>query len=477
MSVGSTFRRRLTWTMSALAVGILALASAAIYFGVRTALQWNLDSALLSIARTEIASSVDAPGGKLHMHEEVAVNARDSGSGYAKFAQIKDADHRVRVQTANLGIGPGLETDRETEARALRGEIVLADLLRGGELYRAVYHPLQDAFGEPLVAVVATPIAPLRRSLHLLLIALTIALITGGLAAALGARRMAARLTLPLETIASAARAITATNLQGRIPSVSADVELRDMEQVLNAMLARLEEAFVAQSRFIADASHELRSPLSNLRGTVEVALRQSRSTEEYREALTIALSEAERMSRLVQELLMLSRVDAKQFSMDVAPCELSDIARGAVAAYAARAREKAIDLHLDAQPVTVLGDAHRLREVVDNLLDNGLRHAPSGSRVGVRIGRTEDHALLAVEDAGPGLSPDQQAHVFDRFYRVDDARARDSGGVGLGLPIAKAIVEAHSGRIDVSSEPGKGCRFCVRLPLVQESYLRVASS
>ncbi len=466
-----TFRWRLTASMTLLAVGVLALASAAIYVLVRHALQSNLDSVLLSIARAEAASAMDGPGGAVHVHEDLpAALVPAAAVGYERFVQIKDARHQLLVQTENLAAGPVLEPVAEAEARGLAGQIVFADMRRGHEAYRGVYYPLRDTAGNPLVAIVATPTRPLHRSLGSLLEALALALIIAGGAAAFGAGQLARRSTRPLEQIAAAAHRIGGTNLHERIPEVSRDVELHGVAGVLNGMLARLEAAFAAQQRFLADASHELRSPLANLRGTLEVALRRWRPAEEYRESLTVALREAERLSRLVDEMLLLSRLDAQRFALDIRACDLSSIARGAVTAHVARGAEKGVQLKLDAQPVAMNGDAHRLRQVLDNLLDNALRHAPAGSEVVVRIGREDGMAMLSVRDTGPGLSHEDQAHVFDRLYRADASRGRDSGGLGLGLSIVKAIVEAHRGLVSVRSDLGKGCSFFVRLPLAPET-------
>ncbi len=464
-----TFRQRLTVIMTSLAAGVLVIAGAAIYLGVRQALLSNLDTTLLSIARAEVASAVDEPGGQVHLHEETpSALALPIGSGYEKFAQIKDGELRVRAQTANLSQGPGLQTDAEREHRALQGQIVFADIRRDRAGYRSVYYPLRDSAGRPLLAVVAIPRRPTDRSLQSLLLVLAVALLTGSGAAAVAARRLAGRLTRPLEQIADAAHGIGGANLTGRIPDVSSDVELREVADVLNAMLARLEAAFQAQRRFIADASHELRSPLSNLRGTVEVALRQPRSVEEYRNTLTVALEETERLSRLVNDLVMLSRVDANQFSLQLAPCDLAEIVQRAVTAHAARAEQKGVALHTEqVQSLEVLGDAHRLRQALDNLLDNALRHAPAGSAVAVTTEPAPGEVAVSIRDAGPGLSAEDAAHVFDRFYRADASRARDSGGLGLGLPIAKAIVEAHHGRITLHSAPGHGCVVSVHLPRI----------
>jgi two-component system OmpR family sensor kinase len=456
--------------MTLLAIAVLAVASIGIYVRVRLALRAALDSALLSIARTEVAGSIDEPGGAVHVHEEIPVPTSPVGSGYEKFALIKDEHHVVRAQTANLALLPPLETDSEREIQGMQGHVSFADMHRGDEIYRGIYYPAHDAEGRPLVAVVAISSRPLQRSLDSLIGALVFALTIGGVAAALGAQRVARRLTGPLEDIAEAADRIGGTNLQARIPEVSADNELVQVTRVLNEMLERLESTFSAQRRFMSDASHELRSPLANLRGTVEVALRRSRTAGEYQEALAVALAEAERLSRLVDELLMLSRVDSKQFTVQCAPCDLSEIARRAVVAVAARQQEAGVQVRLDAEAVPIAGDAHRLRQVVDNLLDNALRYAPAGSEVTVSSRCENGHAVLSVRDAGPGLSSIEQAHVFDRFYRADAARGRDSGGLGLGLPIAKAIVDAHHGTLTVHSSPGYGCTFTVRLPVESDA-------
>lgn len=462
-----TFRGRLTVSMTLLAVAVLAAANVAIYVRVRQAMLSHLDSTLLSLASTQVASSVDQPGGDVHVHEEVPALTAPDDLGYEKFVLIKDESHRVRAQTANLFGGTRIEGDLEREAAALDGRISFADLRSSNLTLRAVFYPANDGSGRPLVAVVAIPTVAAYRSLDLLLGSLVLTLVLGAAAAAFGASRLASRLTKPLERIATAADAIGEANLQARIPQVSTDVELHQVTRVLNGMLDRLEAAFAAQRRFAADASHELRSPLANLRGTVEVALRQPRSGEDYREALTIALGEAERLGRLVNDLLTLSRVDAKQLLLDLGACDLSEIAEESIAAHAALGMEKGVEVLLEGEPAKVMGDAHRLREVADNLLGNALRYAPAGSAVVVRTEPRDGHGVLSVQDSGPGLSREHQDHVFDRFYRVDTSRGRDSGGLGLGLPIAKAIVEAHAGSIALESEPGRGCRFSVTLPLI----------
>ena len=468
---GSTFRARLTLGMTLLSLVVLATASTAIYLWARQALRATFDSVLFTVAQIEVASAVDEPGGPVHPHESLPVPPPGSGPGYERVVRIRSEDGTIDLHTINLERGPRLETDPALEARAFAGEVSFGDTRRGRAIYRGVYYPFRDPEGHKLVAVVAIPKGPLERTLWSLLGALGASLVVGGLGAAWGANHLARRLTRPLERIAEGARAVGETSLSARIPEVSPDEELRQVTAILNEMLGRLEAAFQTERRFLADASHELRSPLSNVRGTIEVALRRPRSEHEYRETLAASLAEIERLSRLVNSLLTLSRADAGQLPFTFAPCQLAAIAEDAVKAHASRAAERDVRLDLAApEPLDVLADADRLREVIDNLIDNALRYSPPGSAVVVSVRREGDRARLSVQDSGPGLSPDEQTHVFDRFYRADRSRARHSGGTGLGLSIAKAIVGAHRGTLSVLSAPGRGCTFLVDLPVADNS-------
>lgn len=448
----ATLRGRLALTMTALSLGVLAATGLVIYLGVGNTLRRNLDEALLAIVRAEVASSLDAPGGTVHVHEEEpsAIDLPESG-GYEKLAQIRDADGRILAQTNNLARNGELTVEPALVRSALAGRPGFGDSVRSGALYRAIYYPLHDLHQRPLVAIVAVPMRPLEHALGTVLGALGAALVGGALAAAVAASALARRLTRPLESIAEAAHAVGEQSLHARIPEVSSDRELRDVTAILNDMLARLEAAFVAQRRFVTDASHELRSPLSNVRGTLEVALRRPRSSEDYRETMATCLVEVERLGRLVNGLLTLSRADAGLPTIALGPCDLADVARRAAAAHATRAAQAAVVVAVDAPHALPLeADLDRVREVVDTLLDNAFRHAPRASTVTVRAAIEGGRPLLSVTDAGPGLSSAQQTHVFDRFYRADEARASD--GLGLGLSIAHAIARAHGADLTVRS-------------------------
>ena len=468
----TTFRMRLALAMTGLSIAVLLAAGILVYQQTRGALSRALDAELLTIARTEVASGFDEPGVGAHVHDAATGDGNGSGSG-EKVSRITDASGRVLARTSSLASGPPLVDDEGARARALAGELAFADLGRGTAAYRGVYHPHRTPEGVPLTLLVALPTWPLERTMHAILVGLALSLLIAAVAAAWGSVRIARRLTVPLDRIADVARTIRTHGPSARIPVVSADAELQSLTAILNEMLAALEAALTverqtaeAQKRFVADAAHELRSPLTNLRGTIEVTLRRPRSIEEYQESLAIAAAEIERLSRLTNDLLVLSRADAGQLVCRPASCDVVEIAANAIAASAHRATERRVHIDLAAPArLPIVADADRLRQVVDNLLDNGLRHAPEGTTLTVTAEARNGDVVVAVRDRGLGLTAEQQTRIFDRFYRADESRARSSGGLGLGLPIAKAIVEAHHGTLAVQSAPGAGCTFVVTLP------------
>jgi len=458
--------------MAGLSVVVLLGAGLLIHAQTGRVLRDNLDQELVTLARTEAASGFDEPGVGVHVHE-VATGSREADIGAQKVARVSDGLGRVLAATTNLAAGSPLPDDERARARALAGETAFADLERGSLGYRAVYYPITAPGGTALSVMVALPTEPLERALRSMLGGLALSLLVGVIAAGWGAVRLSRHLTSPLERIAAAARTIRGHEPGGRIPPVSSDTELRTLTDILNEMLGGLEEAMRlerqttdAQRRFVTDAAHELRSPLTNLRGTIEVTLRRPRTVAEYQETLSTAQREIERLSRLANDLLTLSRIDAGQAACAPRSCDLVAVAQDAIAASANRAADGHVAIALHAPThLPMLADPDRLRQVLDNLLDNGLRHAPEGSTVTVTT-EARDHAIvLAVADTGPGLAAEHRARVFDRFYRADDSRARSSGGLGLGLAIAKAIVEAHHGRLTVQSTPGSGCTFVATFP------------
>jgi len=275
-------------------------------------------------------------------------------------------------------------------------------------------------------------------------------------------------ITQPIQAIATTASEISARNLARRIETSGLDKELIGLATILNEMFERLEGSFERQSRFTSDASHELRTPLAVLHAHAELALSRPRSAEEYRETLAACLKAAARMGTLVDGLLMLARADAGRLDPQFRRLDWREVVDDVVDQYRPQAAAAGIELSTDlAEPVPVKGDAALLARVSSNLLGNALRYTPRGGRIHIALkAKGSDGAVLAVEDSGCGIAVEDQARVFQRFFRADKARSRSQGGNGLGLAICKSLVEAHHGQIGFTSVPEQGTRFEVCLPL-----------
>jgi two-component system OmpR family sensor kinase len=325
------------------------------------------------------------------------------------------------------------------------------------------------------VLVVAIPLTEVTQTLdHLLLVEglVAVAVLVGLGALSWWTVRRELR---PLERIEGTAGAIAAGDLSQRVDVVDPRTEVGRLGRSLNAMLAQIEHAFAERTasearlrRFLADASHELRTPLTSIRGYSELFRRGARTRpEDLATSMRRIEEEAARMGVLVDDLLLLARLNQGR-PLERAPVDLVRIAADAVDDAWAVASERQISLESPTS-LTVDGDELRLREVAANLLSNAVEHTPAGSPIEVRLFEEEGQAVLDVRDHGPGLSEGEQASVFEPFYRSDPSRARERGGAGLGLAIVGAIVAAHGGEVRVSSQPGEGTTFRVRLPLVAE--------
>ncbi|MFM7840821.1 MAG: ATP-binding protein, partial [Nitrospira sp.] len=247
--------------------------------------------------------------------------------------------------------------------------------------------------------------------------------------------------------------------------------ELGTLAATFNEMIARLDASFHEIRRFSADASHELRTPLTVMKGETELALRRARPAEDYKLVLESNLEEIDRLTRIVDELLFLSRADLGEVKMATLPVRFDDLVRDVQQQAAVLGQERGIQIVLGwLMPVTILGDELRLRELLLNLVDNAVKYSKPGGRVDVGLVTDGSQVRLSVSDQGIGIEPDALPHLFDRFYRSAGARTYAKQGTGLGLAICKWIVESHKGRIDVQSRPGEGAQVTVTLPLAIEN-------
>jgi len=276
---------------------------------------------------------------------------------------------------------------------------------------------------------------------------------------------LASRALRPVEAISAAASRISVGSLSERISVADTDSELGRLAGVLNSTFARLEAAFAQQKQFTADASHELRTPIAVIISEAQTTLARERSATEYREAVEACLDTAQQMRRLTQSLLELARYDAGQEPIERTPVDLAELTRACLELIRPLARERGIQIHSDLASAQILGDADRLGQVITNLLINAIQYSQDQGEVRLATRAEAGIAVVTVADTGPGIPAEDLPHIFERFYRGDKSRARAAGHSGLGLAIVKAIVEAHGGSIEVSSQLGVGTRFTVNLP------------
>jgi heavy metal sensor kinase len=288
------------------------------------------------------------------------------------------------------------------------------------------------------------------------------------LAAASGGFWLSRRALSPVDAITRGACAINATNLSDRLEKLTTGDELQRLSDTLNEMLARIEGAFIRVTQFTADASHELRTPISLIRTEAEIALRRSRGDREYREALRHILLEAERTSGLIEELLCLARADSGRETLHITCVDLTAMVweigeqwRDLMAT-----RDLTFTCEISEEGIPVLGDRNALQRLLTVLLDNAVKYTPAPGSVGLRLETRGSSALLSISDSGIGIALEDQPKIFERFYRADKARNRDVKGAGIGLAIAQWIVQQHQGLISVQSSPGKGSTFLLELPL-----------
>jgi heavy metal sensor kinase len=275
-----------------------------------------------------------------------------------------------------------------------------------------------------------------------------------------------ARKTLEtIQLLSRTAERVSESSFEDRVKLDAPYSEFQQLAHAFNAMLDRLQKAYETERHFVDYAAHEMRTPLTILRGNLEVALQKDRNVEEYHEVLVSNLNQVERLIRLTKSLLTLARFTSGRPPMQLAPVKLEPLLHELVDDLALLAVDRKIRLSLESESVpVVLGDEFGLKQVVINLLDNALRHTDPGGGITVRLRSLGDAVTITVQDNGHGIDSKHLPHLFDRFYRVNSGSARNSAGTGLGLPIVKEIATAHHGMITVESEIGKGSTFTLTL-------------
>jgi heavy metal sensor kinase len=390
---------------------------------------------------------------------------------FTPIGQAFDPDWQ-RVFTS-VRLSAPIEPTAQVREQALHpGGVVIGNATgRDGERYRMATVSVRRDDELIGFAQIAVPLREWNQELRRLLFWL----LGSGLLALMGATAAASYMLhqwrAPLSMLLETASKLSVQNLsRQRLFSPPDFPELEQLARAFNELLDQLEAAHKNQDRFIADASHEMRTPLTILQGEIEVTLRRERKGPEYRATLKSCLEEIHRLTRLAENLLALARVGAGAHQARV-PVDLAMLCREISDQLAPLAEGKQVALQVDASTeVEILGDRFALERVVFNLVENAIRYSPPGESVAIRAERSRNEAKIIVADSGVGIPPEDLPRIFDRFYRVDPARAQTAGGAGLGLALVKALVEAHGGKVEARSRVGKGSEFTVLFDLAARS-------
>ena len=456
----ASIRVRLTLWYVALLAGILFAFSGLLYLSLARSLSQELDLTLSTEAQRLVASMDFENGGP-------QLGDGPDNLRIGTVAALYDASGRRLIAYDPRQPLPALP---EALSRAAQGgQTFVTASFQDGTQWRVMTTPVTENGFQTAILQVGRPVAEVDATLRQLAVLLALAVPLTLLGASAGGLFLAGRALDPIDRITRAAAEIGADDLSRRLNFRGSRDEVGRLAATFDRMLDRLEHAFRRQRQFTADASHELRTPLTMLASQIDVALERERKPAEYEDLLRSLREDSARMTQLVSELLTLARADAGQQLLTREDLDLGELVGSVVQAMQPLATQRGVQLIEHVQPhVPVSGDQTRLTQLLINLVDNALRYTPTGGNVTVDVTEKSGWAELRVEDTGVGISAEHLPHLFERFYRVDAARARTDGGAGLGLAIAQWISQAHGGQITVDSELGKGSTFRVRIPLAQ---------
>ncbi|MDR4493842.1 MAG: ATP-binding protein [Nitrospirales bacterium] len=477
------FRTRIRLTALGFIVLLLCLFSVLLYLGLSTILHRHIDEELVTLARQE-SQHVElqndhitlSPPGHRHkvQHEEddsdeeefeFPEHEEEELKHAIRFSVVFDTNGRVLWSGEPDATRPPLAQDIIT--RVLEGEPLFETIVKPGRSpIRRIFVPFEIDEQGPYIFQTEKSLRFVEETLWWLFLLLAGAS-TGLLFLAWwGSGRLAQEALAPVEALSQTAATISGQTLSTRLTLTSPYSEFQRLAQTFNGMLDRLQQVFEGQRRFVADAAHELKTPLTAMKGNFEVTLQRTRSTEEYRETILSNLAEVDRLTTMTKSLLTLAQFVGDRPPLVLQSLDLSPLVEEVMNELSVLAQDNGIRLQTEYRPVPPLtGDSSQLKQALINLLDNALRHTPSGGTITVRVGAYERSIRLSVEDTGPGIDVQHLPHLFERFYRVDHARNRESGGTGLGLAIVKEIVEAHGGTIRAHSQVGQGTTMTIILP------------
>jgi heavy metal sensor kinase len=462
-----SLRFRITAWYAGLLAGALLIFGVSVYLGLERYLYWNLQRTLGSDCRTIGTQLLTQHPFKRKDWLETEINeayAPEVNGHFIRVVQegvgvlyVSGAPKDGAFNPSQIPLPNGDEKNRPRKVRLAGKQTLLIDTQQ-----------FTTPDGSKFVVESGVPYQQIEVVLHGLLVTFAIYMPFIISLAVVSGYWLMRRSLQPVDEITKRAEGITSTNLSERLPVIRTGDELERLSVSLNRMIERLDQAFQHINRFSADASHELRTPLTILQLELEGIAQSHRLTPSLTDQIGSALEETHRMSHIVENLLAISRLDAGEVKMDKARLDLGQLAASTAEQMRLLAEEKLILFRSNvATNIYVEGDRSRLQQVIVNLVANAIKYTQEGGEVEVNVRGDRGTAVLEVSDNGAGISAHALGHVFERFYRADKARSRNSGGAGLGLAIVKAICTAHGAEIKVSSREGQGSRFTVELPLL----------
>jgi heavy metal sensor kinase len=468
-----------------LILGILLISfSSFLYFTLSKSLHRDVDNKLRSLAELialESASPLSKFGfGSIDQALETSMNLRPIG----KFIQVLDESGNIGRKSENLK-NVELPISLNALKNASKGLVTFeTNHSIGNTPLRIITFPVTENNHVTKIVQIASSLEGVEDALNTLFIILIVTVPLALMVASLGGQFLAHKALKPVDNITQTARVITSQNLNQRITPPKVKDEISRLIETFNEMISRLDQSFRQIKQFSSDASHELKTPLTILKGEVEVTLRKERTPQEYQQTLKSNLEEINRMSQIVEDLLLLSRADTGEVRLNIEDINLAEILNEVVTQMDRLAQSKGLYLSTSNhhQDIHIFGDALRIRELFINLIENGIKYTEEGGSIHITLqkensppvrsqsdwegGEKNGFVKVIISDTGIGIAKEDQERIFSRFFRVDKARSRERGGSGLGLSICKWIVEAHQGEIVVESELGKGSSFIVKLPL-----------